>query len=316
MTIIQVNCIDQVLTITNSPVIASGGVNEDFVQFSFDSHWDGFGKLAMFYRYEEEATVYESAIDSDGLCEIPHEVISAHGKLCFGVTGVNGDDVRTSEILVYDIEKGSPRSGQTSEPAPTSVYNQMLAIAEEINETASQIDSQVAAVQSAINAHADNSTIHVTSADKSNWNALENKMSYSEIDELTFTSVYAFGYTFADDGNAEGYATGLVVDIPLPKPLDISLKGKSAYIVNPHVARVGGRSVKGNISNFDKTIVNIDGSFSVSTIYPHALRVHYTTPGGQKLVPSDAVFDGQYNIPEHTVVVVEFQNLKISFVSG
>lgn len=317
MSIIQVNCIDQVLTITNSPVIASGGVNEDFVQFSFDSNWDGFGKLAMFYRHGVETTVYESAIDSDGVCEIPHEVMSDTGKICFGVTGVNGTDVRTSEILVYDIEKGSPRSGQTSEPAPTSVYEQMLAIAEEINATASQIDSQVAAVQAAINAHAENTTIHVTSADKEKWDALESKMSYHEIDELTFTSVYAFGYTYSNDGNAEGHSTALIVDIPLPKPLDISLKGSATVnIANPTKARVIGRSVKGDISNFDAALSSIPGNFTISTVYPQALRINYSTASGEKLVPSDAWFDGQYNIPEQTPVVLEFQNLKISFLGG
>ena len=234
--------------------------------------------------------------------------MSESGKICFGVTGVNGSDIRTSEILVYDIEKGSPRSGQTSEPAPTSVYNQMLAIAEEINTKASQIDSQVAAVQAAINAHANNTTIHVTSGDKENWNALESKMSYREIDEITFSSVYAFGYTYSNSGNTEGYSDSLSVDIPLPKPLDISLKGKSVTIVNPVAARVNGRSVKGDISNFGETISSIPGSFTIDTIYPQALRVNYTTPGGQKLLS-----DGS-DIPEQTVVCLEFQNLKISFL--
>lgn len=310
MSIIQVDCIDQILTIKNSPLIASGGVKEDFVKFSFDSNWTGFGKLAMFYRHGEETpVVYESAIASDGICEIPHEVMSESGKICFGVTGVNGSDIRTSEILVYDIEKGSPRSGQTSEPAPTSVYNQMLAIAEEINTKASQIDSQVAAVQAAINAHANNTTIHVTSGDKENWNALESKMSYREIDEITFTSVYAFGYTYSNDGTSDSLSSdSLSVDIPLPKPLDISLKGKSVTIVNPVAARVNGRSVKGDISNFGETISSIPGSFSINTIYPQALRVNYTTPGGQKLLS-----DGS-DIPEQTVVCLEFQNLKISFL--
>lgn len=35
MTLVNVNCTDQALTVTSRPQIASGGVNEDRVEFSF-----------------------------------------------------------------------------------------------------------------------------------------------------------------------------------------------------------------------------------------------------------------------------------------
>lgn len=324
MTIIQVNCIDQVLTITNSPLIASGGVKEDFVQFSFDSNWDGFGKLAMFYRYGEEETIYESAIDSDGLCEIPHEVISTNGKLCFGVTGVNGGDIRTSEILVYDIEKGSPRSGQTSEPAPTSVYNQMLAIAEEINEKANQVDSQIAVVQTAIDNHVGNSVIHVTSADKTNWNALddkiaqvENDMIYHAGETITFDAVTAVGYTYSDNpyvNSAPENAKSVTVDIPLPKMLESGLRPYGATIANPDVAVVIARSVKGRIKNLDnRTISTVPGTFRLSTNFPNSIGITYTAPNEEELLTVDETLEDetQRAIPEETVACIRFRNLKI-----
>lgn len=324
MSIIQVNCIDQVLTITNSPVIASGGVNEDFVQFSFDSHWDGFGKLAMFYRHGVETTVYESAIASDGLCEIPHEVMSDSGKICFGVTGVNGTDVRTSEILVYDIEKGSPRSGQTSEPAPTSVYNQMLAIAEEINTKANQIDSQVASVQAAINAHTGNATIHVTSDDKSNWNALDGKiaqakndMIYHGGDTISFDSVMGYGYTFSDNPNVNSVpenAKQVTVDIPLPKPIEGGLHPYSSTIVNPDVAEVICQTVKGRVKGLDyRTISTVPGTFRISTNYPNSITITFVPADeyAELLTVDETLDDAERKIPEQTVACMTFRHLKL-----
>lgn len=299
MSIIQVDCIDQILTIKNSPLIASGGVKEDFVKFSFDSNWTGFGKLAMFYRYGEETpVVYESAIDSDGLCEIPHEVMSESGKICFGVTGVNGSDIRTSEILTYDIEKGSPRSGKTSEPAPTSVYNQMLAIAEEINTKASQIDSQVAAVQAAINAHAKNATIHVTAEDKENWNGvqsiekggtgattaetalanlggvnqatltalktqIENEMSYKAGDTITLDYISCIGRLTGNGATIGAY-------IPLSKPL---LNVTKATISNPNIATITVRAIDGYLWNNDKISAAQEQGTVTVKVYKEGLEI-------------------------------------------
>ena len=39
MSTIKVSCNDQVMSFDDMPVIASGGINEDQVQFSFDSAW-------------------------------------------------------------------------------------------------------------------------------------------------------------------------------------------------------------------------------------------------------------------------------------
>lgn len=323
MSIIQVNCIDQVLTITNSPVIASGGVNEDFIQFSFDSNWDGFGKLAMFYRHGVETTVYESAIASDGLCEIPHEVMSESGKICFGVTGVNGSDIRTSEILTYDIEKGSPRSGQTSEPAPTSVYNQMLAIAEEINTKASQIDSQVTAVQAAINAHVGNTTIHVTAEDKENWNGvqsiekggtgattaetalanlggvnqaaltalktqIENEMSYKAGDTITLNYISCIGRLTGSGSTIGAY-------VPLSKPL---LNVTNATISNPDIATLTVRAIDGYLWDNDKiSLAQEDGTVKVKVLKE-----------GLEIVNSS---NTAWSTTNNTPLQVEFRNLSI-----
>jgi len=48
MSTINIQCVDQVLTITNAPVIASGDVGVDQIVVSFDSVWTGFTKTAVF----------------------------------------------------------------------------------------------------------------------------------------------------------------------------------------------------------------------------------------------------------------------------
>ena len=45
-TIIKVRCVDQVLTFDSTPIIASGGVEEDFLQVEFCPKWDGLAKTA------------------------------------------------------------------------------------------------------------------------------------------------------------------------------------------------------------------------------------------------------------------------------
>lgn len=124
MSTIKVQCTDQVLRITESPVIASGGVNEDYVQFTFCPLWDGYTKTAVFYM--DEKFVYHSSVDDEDKCVIPKEAMNEKGKMYFGVFGVNGDIVRTSEVLPYIIKKGAITQESTPDPTP-DIYAQILA---------------------------------------------------------------------------------------------------------------------------------------------------------------------------------------------
>jgi len=123
-TIISVECVDQDLIITNSPVIASGGLNENSVAFKFCSKWDGFAKTAVFYKNTKE--VYHALIDENNMCEVPHEVTDSEGTMFFGVFGVSGDVTRTSRVLKYKIRQGAI-TGDTSPSDPTpDIYEQLL----------------------------------------------------------------------------------------------------------------------------------------------------------------------------------------------
>lgn len=124
-TIIKVRCTDQVLTFENTPVIASGGLEEDFVSFAFCSKWDGLVKTAVFWRSEEE--VYHVLLDEVDSCPIPREVLAVEGVIYFGVFGVSeAGKQRTSEVLRYNIAKGAITEGtKPTDPTP-DIYTQIL----------------------------------------------------------------------------------------------------------------------------------------------------------------------------------------------
>ena len=125
-TTIRVRCTDQVLTYENTPTIASGGRQEDFVAFEFCSRWDGFVRTAVFWRTETEA--YHVRLDDADTCEIPREVLQKDGVIYFGVFGVNAEQrQRTTETLTYKIVMGAITEGtKPSDPTP-DIYTQLQA---------------------------------------------------------------------------------------------------------------------------------------------------------------------------------------------
>lgn len=134
MSNINIQVEDQTLYVTNAPKIAAQGIKENYVVFSFSSDWDGFGKSALFYRLEDEDTVYESVVDNTGKAVVPYEVTQKDGKICLGVCGVKNDVVKTSEIIKYKIVKGRYTSGEESQPPTPGIYEQMLALAGSISD--------------------------------------------------------------------------------------------------------------------------------------------------------------------------------------
>lgn len=132
MSTIKIKCIDQTLQIINTPKIASGGQEVNTMQFEFCPTWEGFAKTAIFYREKKENDkilppdkVYNVLLVNNA-CIIPNEVLQEHGRFCFGVFGVKDTLRLTSEVLKYEIVKGSFILGkEPSEPTP-SIYDQIL----------------------------------------------------------------------------------------------------------------------------------------------------------------------------------------------
>lgn len=123
-TILTAQVTDQTLQLTNEPKLASGGVNEIRVEVTFCPLWDGMAKTAVFYRKPEE--VYHVLLQN-GTGMVPQEVAATEGPVFFGVFGVSGDTVRTSEVRTLVFEQGALTTG-TNAPEPTpDVYQQILA---------------------------------------------------------------------------------------------------------------------------------------------------------------------------------------------
>ena len=126
MSVIKVNCIDQALAFENTPVIASGGL-EDYVSFTFCERWEDYTRTAVFWRNEADA--YHVVMGRENICQLPPEVTGDEGIVYFGVFGVDGDGKqRTSNVLTYRIEKGAITvASAPSDPTP-DIYTQLLAM--------------------------------------------------------------------------------------------------------------------------------------------------------------------------------------------
>lgn len=124
-TTINIMCVDQTLQLTNSPVLASGGVKVDRINFSFCPLWEGLTKTAVFYRSTEE--VYHVLLSGDS-CTIPAEVLVSPGVLYIGVMGVDSNGVtRPTAVLPYVVRQGAITEGvEPAEPTP-DIYEQILA---------------------------------------------------------------------------------------------------------------------------------------------------------------------------------------------
>lgn len=137
-TLIRVDCVDQRLYYAAAPAVASGGKNENVIEFNFCHLWDGFAKTAIFYRSED--TVYHVAIPDDR-CIIPHEVLAEEGVMYFGVFGVKDDITRTSEVMRYRVRKGAITEGvEPSDPTP-DIYTQILSQYADLNTRVTRLEA-------------------------------------------------------------------------------------------------------------------------------------------------------------------------------
>lgn len=129
MSVIEVKVTDQVLKITTAPALASGGVNETSVKFTFCEKWDGCVKTALFYRNPEEC--YYAILDENDTCVLPWEVYAEKGTFYFNVFGDRDNTRRTSTTVKYKVGDGLPgENAIPSDPTP-SVYEQLVEMVEE-----------------------------------------------------------------------------------------------------------------------------------------------------------------------------------------
>ena len=126
MSVINVTCTDQDLTITSAPQISSGGVNTDSLKCTFSELWNGFTKYAVFFK--NDFLAYRVPLDSDGQCLIPNVVLAEPGVMRFGVFGTKDAARRTSVVLEYPILEGSySKSSETASASVTGLSDELIA---------------------------------------------------------------------------------------------------------------------------------------------------------------------------------------------
>lgn len=123
MSVIKIKVDDQQIALINMPVIASGGVEENQVEFEFSSDWLGFACVACFYRDDK---AYTSFVSAEGIAKVPYEVTATDGKMWFGIMGIKDGVTKTSELVFYKILQGAiTQEFDPGEPTP-DIYNQIL----------------------------------------------------------------------------------------------------------------------------------------------------------------------------------------------
>ena len=127
-TIIKARTKNQLLTIAERPLIASGDANTVLVCFVFDPAWDAFTiKYACFHKANTPHIVYKMLISDDGYATVPHEVLNEAGDIFFGVKGYIPDYpevIKTSLNVKYNILVGTTPS--SSAPPTPDEFEQMM----------------------------------------------------------------------------------------------------------------------------------------------------------------------------------------------
>ena len=157
-TTINLKVIDQTLTMIGTPVVASGGINEDYLLIDFDSSWDNLAKIAIFYKKKGE--IYYSLVNTENKCIVPQEVIATKGFMYLGICGVYDDLQKTTQVIKYQITNGSLDSIEIEEPTP-NIYMQIMFELSNIRATAQQLSANEQAFEESIQSQFDEYKLEV-----------------------------------------------------------------------------------------------------------------------------------------------------------
>lgn len=233
-TTINLKVVGQTLTMVGTPVVASGGINEDYLLIDFDSSWDNLAKIAIFYKKKGE--IYYSLVDTENKCIVPQEVIATKGFMYLGICGVYDDLQKTTQVIKYQITNGSLDSIEIEEPTP-NIYTQIMTELSNIRATAQQLSANEQAFEESIQSQFDEyksevPTIAENTATQIVNNLMGNYYTKNETDNKINSVVANYEISLSTTWNADstnGYVTQEVTlsgvkssDKPI---LDIVLSG-------------------------------------------------------------------------------------------
>lgn len=123
MSVIKASVDEQVMTITNNPVLASGGIDTNTLEVVFDSDWNGYLKTAVFYQDIKHP--YFKIMENDA-CIVPWEATENDGVICIGIFGVKDNKRITTIIKKYKVLKGAIVGEMELQTPSEDVWQQIL----------------------------------------------------------------------------------------------------------------------------------------------------------------------------------------------
>lgn len=284
MATIKAKVVDQILTLTETPVLASGGKNVNVIEFDFDSSWSGFTKTAVFYRDKDE--VYYSQVNTKNQATIPYDVIPARGIMYFGVFGSsNNDKILSSIVLPYEVVEGALNTLVEPQPPTPNIYEELL---QKVNQAFTEMDNFVDRVTPIVS--------EAEEATQAAQNAADDARDV--IDQITKDSyLHTSLQSFVDSVKASPTAYGNAI----PKKIEgftrqetttgaqlfdintISTQGGATYkIINDTTVEItGGKSEQNVYSNINFSMDNVKSLIQGKKIYLYCKFTGNHKPQGQ-----------------------------------
>ena len=245
MSIIKITVNDQDLVVTQKPVIASEGIEEDVVKFSFSSEWTNMGKTAVFFNASDKDTIYTAAVDANGEAVVPWEATQKDGAFYIGVYGtITGGTVLTSNLIRYNLEKGIYTEGSQSEPPTPSIVTQFMSLVGQLQNATDALDARLDAVEAS--SGSDGSVVLYGGDD------LANKAQYTETTYTLSQAAENFAYI---DIYMSVHGSTQIKTIPAPEPLASGETPKLWTLTGNFIAAYGD-----NAAMFATFMVTFEGT--------------------------------------------------------
>ena len=109
MTTIKLIAYDQRLLLLSFAPVASGDKNSVQVTLRTDRYWNGYEIYVSFWRNGEREHVLDVAVDRNGECLVPSEMLTRPCTLNIGIWGKDMTGrYKTSSTVRYRIRRGTP----------------------------------------------------------------------------------------------------------------------------------------------------------------------------------------------------------------
>lgn len=130
-------------------------LSHDYLYAQFDfltPEWSEVEKTAIF-KSDQDTNAYEMLIGQDGTCLVPHEVLEETGNVYVSVFGGSLITVNTATFKV--LESGYVDGLESQAPPTPSIYEQILAHMQNLEDVADQAGDAAASAQAAAQSASD-----------------------------------------------------------------------------------------------------------------------------------------------------------------